>query len=70
MIDYQRVQAEMMTVETAAERKAIWDRTYDEARAMDRFLADKESAWYRTLLKQRGDFDALPWYKRIGRARP
>mgnify|MGYP001614106631 CR=1 FL=1 len=70
MIDYGRLKAEMMTVKTVAERKAIWDRAQNEAADMQRWVAEQDSANIERHWREQAIFDALPWHRRIGRRRP
>ena len=64
-VNYPALQAEMMTVETAAERRAIWDRVHKEAAGMERYIADVNRKWR---LEDRAESErrrALPWWRRL-----
>ena len=66
MIDYQRLLAEMQTVETAAERKAIWDLAQREAWGMAKVIAEHDMRNIKRHRRRLEKFRAWPWWRRLG----
>ena len=61
---YLRLIAEMLTVETVAERRAIWDR---EQHGWQEFIADRSRATVERDKRARAWLSSLSWWQRIGK---
>ena len=60
--------AEMMTKETAAERREVWEHHQKERYEMQKFICEHDNRQIARCRRQEAAFRALPWWKRIGKS--